>query len=240
VRVATTRTASPFVFQDVPDGTYQVRVDVTTLPRGIHATADRDGNADQAITITMNGPAQTGLTFGQHYLAVSGIYRSPSGTPLALVPVSVRDAAGATFTAVTGADGSFLVEGSAGSPLAPGTATITAADRSGVLFSQSVAVVGGVSPSRAVLTSAAPRGPIVQMGTAPRGSIVQLGTAPGRTGATSASAALPTTGADSMVALQVAVVLIAAGAALVALQRRWPTHVAAASVGGAIAPAMTN
>ena len=66
VRVGTATTASPYTFEGLLAGTYQVRVDQTTLPWGMDFTNDVDGGGDQRVVVEVGTDAPTSLDFGEH------------------------------------------------------------------------------------------------------------------------------------------------------------------------------
>ncbi|MCC6437540.1 MAG: hypothetical protein IT196_21095 [Acidimicrobiales bacterium] len=162
VTVATATTASPYVFAGIADGTYQVRVDTTTLPKGMYYTNDADLGADQTVTVGATGASTGQSNLGQHYLKVTGVFRDGAGNPLANRTVTLTDSAGQVFTVTTGTDGSFAVEGSATNPMVPGAAVITGVDDNGNVVRQNVATVAGTAPAAAVLTA-----PVATTPTAP-------------------------------------------------------------------------
>ena len=151
--IATTTTASPFVFDDVVPGSYRIKVDVATLPVGVAVTNDGDGGSDQALTVSVDGNDVTSLTMGQNYRALSGVVLGDDGAPLTFTTVTVVDGAGHTFTATTDAYGSFFIEGREAAPLAGGGATVSVVGKTGKTVTKTVAVAGGVEPARTVIAT---------------------------------------------------------------------------------------
>ena len=119
VLVASAVTASPYTLTGIEAGEYLLTVDTSTLPSGVFLL----GNASQIVTVGTDNVTQNIST---NYAQVTGTLTDPDGNPLAGVEITLADADGNTFTVTTDSDGNYTINGSAETPMALGTATITA------------------------------------------------------------------------------------------------------------------
>ncbi|MEZ5341678.1 MAG: SdrD B-like domain-containing protein [Acidimicrobiales bacterium] len=143
VTLRTATTHSPYVFTDVPNGRFIVKVDRTTLPKGVYLTDDQDGAKDQLVTVEIDSADEMSINFGQNFALVTGIFRDAKGKPVSNAVVTFTDVEGHKFVVTTAADGSFTVEGSADNPLIVGNAVVRGVAADGSVVTQSVLVAEG-------------------------------------------------------------------------------------------------
>jgi len=168
--LASDATASPYLFEAVGDGPYQLRVDPSTLPAGLFPTGDVDGGRDERIEIVVAGEDVVDQDFGYATASVTGTVIGPDGRPVSGATVVVTDSAGNVFTTVTGPDGTYFIEGTMGTdPLEAGPATIQATLPDGTVVSATVEIVGATTVRQDLVAVAStpatgPSGPLAFTG----------------------------------------------------------------------------
>ena len=147
VKLQRTTTASPYRFENVTRGDYLIAIDESSLPVGVYFTSDSDGGSDQTIAVTVDEESTSDLNFGQNYAAIGGVFKDANGSPIGGAEITITDQAGNRLVVVTGADGSFAVEGSAAEPLVLGSVTVVGPTPSGESVTREVPLVAGTSPA---------------------------------------------------------------------------------------------
>ena len=87
VEVGEAFTASPYLFDNLPDGTYAVTVDLATVPADLIATYDLDGGLDSTTLIVVAGADVTDVDFGYAMANTPPVFSRKSSTTLSM-PVS--------------------------------------------------------------------------------------------------------------------------------------------------------
>jgi len=156
VIVATTRTASPYRFTNVANGSYDVVVDRGSLINGMLATNDVDGGANSIIRIVVAGASVSGQDFGANHIVVTGVFTDDDGRPIGNATITFIDAAGNVIRTTTDADGGYRIEGTDERPIATGAATVRGRTAAGVEVIRTVNINGHVTVAN--LSELAPQG----------------------------------------------------------------------------------
>ncbi len=143
VVLQTVETMSPYIFAEVADGDYRVSVDRSTVPVGLYSTDDVNDAGFGSARLTVTGANISAQNLGHYYAAVSGVVRSPSGSPLTNVDIVLIDAVGRRFEAETDGTGSYTITGSADSPLTIGPASLSITSGAGPAVTQHVVITSG-------------------------------------------------------------------------------------------------
>ena len=232
-------TASPYQFNDVARGTYRIELDASTLPAGVGITFEEDGSRNESLTVSIVNSDVLSQDFGYATTQVCGQLVSGSTTAPAGTALTVVDSAGNSFVTTTDAGGQYCVEGTLDNPLMAGTASVSASfggsqvtDTVGLIAGTSavrnlrVTPVAAATPAPTATPLPTPTATPLPTPTAtplptPTATPLPIPTAtPLPTPQPTPRAALAFTGSSSGTLLPVGCLLLASGAAFVALGAR--------------------